>query len=120
MSGIKKELQFPRILSEIVQYLGLTLFQWVPLSRVVTARSKQYILNDPCSQLSLLDLLWDSSDSPSQKGWLAFQITQPGARQKTCCVHVSVVTQLCKRYQQETNSRVKIHATIPTLNQHRP
>jgi hypothetical protein len=53
---LKKKRQLPRSLYEILQILSLTLFERVPLSRVVTAFPEQDLLDDPCNQLSLFDL----------------------------------------------------------------
>jgi hypothetical protein len=53
---LKKELQLPRSLYELLQILSLTLFERVPLSQVVTAFPEQDLLDDSCNQLSLSDL----------------------------------------------------------------
>jgi len=53
---LKKDLRLERSLYEILQILSLTLFERVPLSRVVTAFPEQDLLDGPCNQLSLFDL----------------------------------------------------------------
>jgi hypothetical protein len=53
---LKKELRLERSLYEILQILSVTLFEWVPLSQVVTAFPEQDLLDDPCNQLLLFDL----------------------------------------------------------------
>jgi hypothetical protein len=53
---LKKELQLPRSLYELLQILSLTLFERVPLSQVVTEFPEQDLLDDSCNQLSLFDL----------------------------------------------------------------
>ena len=53
---LKKQLQLPRSLYELLQILSLTLFERVPLSQVVTAFPAHNLLDDPCNQLPLFDL----------------------------------------------------------------
>jgi hypothetical protein len=53
---LKKELQLPRSLSDILQILSITLFERMPIPEVLTTFSMQDPMGGSCNQLPLFDL----------------------------------------------------------------
>ena len=64
---VKKELEIKLSLGEILQILGIVLFEKVPVTQVLTKTMSQNENNQSHNQLLLFKLQWDSSDITSDK-----------------------------------------------------